>query len=106
MAVDPTDAEKALAWLEKHAMEHARLYGDSLRKERAIDKIEALLIKGMDNQGVPATLRKSFARADDRYQAALDEATEAKIRLVEHEDLRDAAKIRISLYQSQVKDRI
>lgn len=104
--VDPTDAENALSWLEKNAKEHSRLFGDSLRKERAIDKIESLLIKGMANQNVPATLRKPYARADDRYQSALDEATEAKIKLVEHEDLRDVAKLRISLYQSQVKDRI
>lgn len=104
--IDPTDAERALKWLEDHAREHARLYGDSLRKERAIDKMEALLIKGLHNQDVPITIRKSHARADERYQAALDEATEAKIKLVEHEDLRDTAKLRISLYQSQVKDRL
>jgi len=106
MAVDPTDAESALNWLENNAKRHAALYGESLRKERAIDKIEALLIKGMANQNVPATLRKPYARADDRYIHALDEATEAKIKLVEHEDLRDVAKLRISLYQSQVKDRL
>lgn len=104
--IDPTDAESALEWLEKHAKEHAALYGDSLRKERAIEKIEALLIKGLANQDIPVTIRKPHARADDRYQSALDEATEAKIKLVEHEDLRDVAKLRISLYQSQVKDRL
>jgi hypothetical protein len=104
--VDPTEAESALKWLEEHAREHARLYGNSLRKERAIDKMEALLIKGLANQNVPVTVRKAYARADERYQEALDEATEAKIKLVEHEDLRDTAKLRISLYQSQVKDRL
>jgi len=104
--IDPSEAERALAWLEKHAKQHAQLYGDSLRKERAIDKMEALLVKGLHNQNIPVTIVKSHARADERYQGALDEATEAKIRLVEHEDLRDVAKLRISLYQSQVKDRI
>jgi hypothetical protein len=104
--IDPTDAEKALKWLESNAHAHANLYGDSLRKERAIEKMEALLVKGLANQGVPVTVRKSYARADERYQTALDEATEAKIKLVEHEDLRDVARLRISLYQSQVKDRM
>lgn len=104
--IDSGAAERALNWLEENARRHATLYGDSLRKERAIDKMESLLIKGMHNQDVPATLRKPYAKADDRYQAALDEATEAKIALVEHEDLRDVAKLRISLYQSMVKDRL
>lgn len=104
--IDPAPAERALDWLEKNAVEHARLFGDSLRKERNIEKIEALLIKGLHNQDLPVTLRKPHARADQRYQEALDEATEAKIKLVEHEDLRDVAKLRISLYQSQVKDRM
>lgn len=104
--VDPSEAENALDWLEKNARKHAALYGDWYRKERAIERMESLLIKGMANHNVPATLRKSYARADDRYQGAQEEATEAKIRLVEHEDLRDVAKLRISLYQSQVKDRL
>lgn len=104
--IDPAAAEKALKWLEDHAYAHANLYGDSLRKERAIEKMEALLVKGLANQDIPVTIRKSHARADERYQTALDEATEAKIKLVEHEDLRDVAKLRISLYQSQVKDRM
>src|SRR3990167_6212400 len=104
--IDPTAAESALEWLEKHAKEHAQLYGDSLRKERAIEKMEDLLIKGLHNEGIPVTISKAHARADDRYQTALDEATESKIKLVEHEDLRDTAKLRISLYQSQVKDRL
>ena len=104
--IDAGAAERALDWLEKHARNHAELFGDSLRKERKIEKMEALLIKGMHNEGIPITIRKAHARADERYQECLDEATEAKIRLVEHEDLRDVAKLRISLYQSQVKDRL
>lgn len=104
--IDPSAAESALDWLEKNAKHHAELFGDWLRKDRAIDKIESLLIKGMHNEGVQIALRKSYAKADERYQNALDAATEAKIKLVEHEDLRDTAKLRISLYQSQVKDRL
>lgn len=104
--IDPTDAENAQRWLEEHAREHAHLYGDWLRKEKGVDKIEALLIKGLHNQGVPITIQKAHARADERYQTAVDQATEAKIKLILHEDLRDAKKLKISLYQSQVKDRL
>jgi hypothetical protein len=104
--IDPTKAELALEWLTNNADTHAELVGALRSAEDYIKKIEALLVKGMDNQGVPITVRKDYARADERYQKALDDATAAKIALVKNEDLMDAAKIRISLYQTQVKDRL
>ena len=104
--IDPTEAERALDWLTRNADTHATLVGQLRRAEDGVKKIEALLIKGMDNQGTPVTLRQAHARADERYQQALDVATSAKIDLVKNEDLMDAAKIRISLYQTQVKDRM
>ena len=104
--IDPTKAEAALEWLTHNADTHAELVGAHRAAEDYIKKIEALLIKGMDNQGIPISVRKDYARADDRYQKALDDATAAKIALVKNEDLMDAAKIRISLYQTQVKDRM
>jgi|SRR5690554_5078292 hypothetical protein len=104
--IDSSQAESALEWLTKNAETHAELVGELRRAEDAVKKIEALLIKGMDNQGIPVSIRQAYARADERYQEALDRATEAKIALVKNEDLMDAAKIRISLYQTQVKDRL
>lgn len=104
--IDPSAAESALEWLEKHAKHHSELYGTWLRSERKAERILSLAIKGMSNSGEPVTIRKDLAKADDSYQNMLDESTEAKIKLVEHEDLRDVAKLRISLYQSQVKDRL
>lgn len=104
--IDPSEAESALEWLTKNAETHATLVGQLRRAEDGVKKIEALLVKGMDNQGVPVTLRQLHARADDRYQEALDLATSCKIELVKNEDLMDAAKTRISLYQTMVKDRL
>lgn len=104
--IDPTEAESALEWLTKNARMHAELVGQLRRAEDGIKKIEALLIKGMDNAGVPVSIRQAHARADDKYQDALDLATTCKIDLVEHEDLRDCARHRIMLYMSQVKDRM
>jgi hypothetical protein len=104
--IDPTEAERALEWLTKTAGTHAELVGQLRRAEDGIKKIEALLVKGMDNHGVPVSVRKDYARADSRYQEALDLATQCKIDVVEHEDLRDCARHRIMLYMSQVKDRM
>lgn len=104
--IDSTAAESALDWLTKNAEEHARLVGELRKADDGIKKIEALLIKGMDNQGVPISIRQAHARADERYHEALDRATAAKIELVRNEDLMDAAKTRISLYQTMVKDRL
>jgi len=104
--IDPTEAESALDWLTKNAGTHAKLVGQLRRAEDGVKKIEALLIKGMDNQGIPVSIRQAHARADERYQNALDLATSCKIDLVENEDLMDAAKIRISLYQTMVRDRM
>lgn len=104
--IDPTRAEKALDWLRNNADEHARLVGELRKAEDGIKKIEALLIKGMDNQGVPVSIRQAHARADDRYQTALDDATAAKIALVKHEDLMDVEKLEIGVYQTKVKDRM
>jgi hypothetical protein len=104
--IDPTKAELALEWLTNNADEHAILVGELRAAEDGVKKIEALLIKGMDNQGIPVSIRQAHARADERYHDALDRATAAKVALVKNEDLMDAAKIRISLYQTQVKDRL
>ena len=104
--IDPAAAERALDWLTENADTHATLVGELRRAEDGVKKIEALLIKGMDNQSVPVSIRQAHARADERYHAALDGATAAKIALVKNEDLMDAAKIRIMLYQSQIKDRL
>ncbi len=104
--IDPSAAESALDWLTKNAGEHARLVGDLRAAEDGVKKIEALLIKGMDNAGIPVSIRQAYARADDRYAKALDVATFAKVALVKNEDLMDTAKIRISLYQTQVRDRM
>lgn len=104
--IDPTAAESALDWLTKNAGEHARLVGEYRTAEDGVKRIEALLIKGMDNQGIPVSIRQAYARADERFAEAQTRATLAKIALVENEDLMDAAKIRISLYQTEVKDRM
>jgi hypothetical protein len=104
--IDSTKAESALDWLTANADLHAELVGAYRAAEDYIKKIEALIVKGLDNHGVPITVRKDYARADERYQKALDDATAAKIALVKNEDLMDAAKIRISLYQTMVKDRL
>ncbi len=76
------------------------------QKAHKLKYVEALLVKGMANENVPVTLREKYARADDRYIHAGEEEAAAWAEWISLQERRDTAKTTISLYQSQVKDRL
>jgi hypothetical protein len=105
MSVDPTLAEKALAFLTDTGEDVLPLARQERLKAHMLKHIEGLLVKGMSNQGIPATLQEKYARADDRWHEAAKEDAEAWGEWISLKERRDTARIAISLYQSQVKDR-
>lgn len=104
--IDQEEAEKALAFLRETAGKVTALTKQARLKAHMLKYVEAYLVKGMSNQGVPATLQKDYARADDRFKEAFQEEAEAAAELIGLNERRDTAKITISLYQSMVKDRM
>jgi hypothetical protein len=100
------EAEKALTFLRETAPKVAAFTEQARLKAHQLKYVEALLVKGMANQGVPATVQREYARADDRYREAFQEEAAAAAELIGLNERRDTAKITISLYQSMVKDRM
>lgn len=104
--INEEEAEKALEFLRESAKMVLPLATQMKQKAHASKYIEGILVKALANQGVPATVRKEYARADDRYVQAGNEEAEAWGEWVSLQERRDTARITISLYQSQVKDRL
>lgn len=100
------EAEKALEFLRTSASDVAAICLQWKKKAHALKYIEALLVKGQENTGIPATLREKYARADDRYIEAGNEEAVAYAEWIGLQERRDTARITISLYQSQLKDRL
>ena len=106
--IDPAEAEAALEFLISNARsgELERVYREARAAEHMLKYEEALLVKGLGNAGVPATVRVQHARADDRWKARADTEASAYAALKVAEALRDAEKSKIMLHMSQVKDRM
>ena len=104
--LDSDEAEKALAFLRESANQIGPLTRQAKLKAHMLKYVEALLVKGQENAGVPVTLREKYARADDRYLEALQEEAEAAAELIGLNERRDTAKITISLFQSMLRDRL
>ena len=105
MSVDPTDAEQALGFLRETGKDVLPLATQARLKAHMLKHVEGLLVKGMSNQGVPATLQAQYARADERFLEIIQEEAAAYGEWVSIQERRDTAKIAINLYQSMVKDR-
>src|SRR3990167_6556356 len=104
--IDIEKAEEAVAFLRDTAKRIAELWEQSRKKENLLKHTDALLEKKYHGEMVPGPLSRPHARADQKYQEAIDEDAIATAELKGLEARRDAAKITIGLYQSQVKDRM
>ena len=104
--IDQAEAEKALEFLRVSAEKVGPLTKQARLKAHMLKYVEALLVKSQHNQGTPVSIAKEYARADDRYLAALQEDAEAAAELIGLNERRDTAKITISLTQSLLRDRL
>jgi len=104
--IDPEKAEKASEFLRVSAKTLADLWQLTRDAEADTENTEALLVKEYHVNGVPATICRSYARADERWVTKKTLEARAFANLKGLEARREAAKIAISLYQSEVKDRI
>lgn len=104
--ISEEEAEKALRFLMETGNSVKPLCSQAKKKVHQVKWTEALLVKGMANQDVPVTLREKYARADQRYIDACNEDAEADGEWKGLQERRDNARITISLYQSQIKDRM
>ena len=104
--IDSDSAERAADYLRDTAKAVGTLTKQAKEKAAMVKHVEGLLIKAMDNGSLPVSLRQAYARAHDKYKEALLEDAIAAGELAQLDAERDAAKIRISLYQTQVKDRL
>lgn len=104
--IDESEAEKALDFLRESAAKVLPICQQAREKAHKLKWVEALLVKGQSNQGTPISVRKEHARADQRYIDAANEEAIAFAEWTSLQERRDAARITISLYQSQVKDRL
>ena len=100
------EAEKALDFLRESARSVRDICLQARQRAHKVKYTEGLLVKGMANQNIPVTLREKHARADDRYIEAGNEEAEAWAEWISLQERRDTARITISLYQSQIKDRM
>jgi hypothetical protein len=99
-------AEEAVDFLRESAKAIETLWEQARMKESMVKHVEALLVKSFHEGKTPATVCKEYARATERYVEAITEDAQATAALKGLEARRDAAKITIGLYQSQVKDRL
>lgn len=104
--ISEEEAERALTFLRTSAESVLPIAKQARLKAHLLKYTEALIVKSMANQEVPVTLREKYARADDRFREAGDEEAEAYAEWISLQERRDTARITISLYQSQVKDRL
>src|SRR3954471_13045815 len=104
--IDEKEADSALDFLRESAKMVLPIAKQARQKVHMVKYVEGLLVKAMAVQGIPVTIREKHARADDRYIAAGNEEAEAWAEWTSLQERRDTARITISLYQSQVKDRM
>ena len=96
------DAEKALKFLQDTGKQVEDLARQARLKSHMLKHVEGYLII-QSNQ--PITVRKEAARAQQRWLEAAKEEAEAYAQEQAIKERRDAAKIAISLYQSETRDR-
>lgn len=104
--IETESAERAADYLRDTAKSVGQFTRQAKEKAAMVKHVEGLLIKAMDNGSLPVSLRQAYARAHDRYKEALLEDALAAGELAQLDAERDAAKIRISLYQTQCRDRM
>jgi undecaprenyl pyrophosphate synthase len=104
--IEKDEAEKALQNLYKTQKYVRHITLQARLKAHMLKHTEGLLVKSQHNQGIPVSVAREYARADDRYLEALKEEAEAAAELHSLNESRDTDKIAISLYQSMVKDRM
>lgn len=96
------EAEKALEFLRNTAIEFDALVEQDEMKSHMLKHVEGLMVAG-SNQ--PVTIRKETVRGSERWKEAAEEAAIAAGALAGLKERRDTAKITISLYQSELRDR-
>lgn len=96
------DAEKALDMLRESAHDIEKLVEQDELKSHMLKHVEGLMVAG-SNQ--PVTIRKETVRGSERWREAAEEAAAAAGALAGLKERRDTAKITISLYQSELRDR-
>lgn len=104
--IDPEQAEASLEYLRKTAADIGKLTTQAREKAAMVKHVEGLLVKAQHNGKIPVTVARDYARSSERYLEAITEDAIAAGELAKLEAERDAAKIRIMLYQTQVKDRM
>lgn len=102
--IDQGKAEEALEFLRSSAHDYGRLVHQARLREAKVKHIKALEMKRWNEQTIGAQEREALA--SQRYLDAINEDAEAAAELEEHKAARKAAEITISLYQTQVKDRL
>jgi len=105
MSVDSKDAEDALAFLRRTGKDVLPLATQARLKSHMLKHVEGLIVKGMANQGVPISIQKEYARADERFVQISQEEAEAYGEWMSIQESHDTARIAITLYMSMVKDR-
>ena len=95
-------AEDALDMLRETAHDIEILVAQDQLKTHMLKHVEGLMVAGSSE---PVTIRKETIRGTDRWKEAAEEAAAAAGALAGLKERRDTAKITISLYQSELRDR-
>lgn len=96
------DAEKALKFLQDTGRQVEEIATQARLKAHMLKHVEGLLVIA-SNQ--PVSVRKEAARAQQRWLEAAEEDAIAHGQEQMLKERRDAAKIAISLFQSEMRDR-
>jgi len=104
--IDSSKADEACEFLRVSAKTLADLWQIAREAENDSENTEAMLTKEYHLNETPATVCRAYARADARWVTKKTLEARAFAQLKGLEARREAAKIAISLYQSEVKDRI
>ncbi len=95
-------AEEALEMLRNTAHDIEVLVAQDALKSHMLKHVEGLMVAGSSE---PVTIRRETIRGTDRWREAAEEASIAAGALAGLKERRDTAKITISLYQSELRDR-
>ena len=95
------DVEEALDYLRDSAQEYSQYRAAEKLYENKLKRIEAL--KFMEQEQGAVEAKRMAARASEDYGQCLDDYREAKENAEYLDAKREACKLRISYYQTQVK---
>ena len=96
------EAEQALKFLQDTGRKVEQIATQARMKAHMLKHVEGLLTI---QSNAPVTVRKDHARAQERWMEAAEEDAQAHGQEQMLKERRDAAKIAISLYQSEQRDR-